>query len=193
MQPAENQEIAHVACLMGEFARSWFFVGGWAIDLFLGAVTREHNYVDIGIYRSAQSLLRLWLQDWELSKVSEGNSSPWQPGEWLDPPIHEIHASAEFGPIRKLEVLFQEEAQEQWIFRRNKSVAALKREILLTTNEGIPYLSPEIVLLYKAKQLRKKDECDFESVCGRLSDRQRGWLRNALDICHPNHIWLCRL
>jgi hypothetical protein len=62
-----------------------------------------------------------------------------------------------------------------------------------STSDGIPYLVPEIQLLYKAKGLRPKDEADFRQTLPALSLEQRDWLREALLQAHPQHPWLGRL
>ena len=62
-----------------------------------------------------------------------------------------------------------------------------------TTPEGIPYLAPEIQLLYKAKGLRPKDEADFRQTLPVLSWERRTWLREALLQAHPQHPWLVHL
>ena len=32
-----------ITCLMAEFNKTWGIAGGWAIDLFIGKESREHN------------------------------------------------------------------------------------------------------------------------------------------------------
>jgi hypothetical protein len=61
------------------------------------------------------------------------------------------------------------------------------------TSEEIPYLVPEIVLLYKAKNVRENDERDFEAALPSLSTEQKTWMRRALDVVHPGHAWSAKL
>jgi hypothetical protein len=63
----------------------------------------------------------------------------------------------------------------------------------LRTVDGIPYLAPEIQLLYKAKEPRSKDEADFASTLPYLNRESRQWLVQALTVVHPNHPWLVLL
>jgi hypothetical protein len=58
------------------------------------------------------------------------------------------------------------------------------------TRDGIPYGRPEVVLLYKAKHTRPKDDADFAAVLPRLERERRRWLREALELVHPAHRWL---
>ena len=52
---------------------------------------------------------------------------------------------------------------------------------------------PEVQLLFKAKTVRAKDERDFADAVPLLDDAQRQWLRDALQVAHPEHQWLSRL
>ncbi|MBO0793003.1 MAG: aminoglycoside adenylyltransferase, partial [Ktedonobacteraceae bacterium] len=61
------------------------------------------------------------------------------------------------------------------------------------TSDGIPYLAPEIQLLYKSRGLRSKDEADFDSTLLYLDQERRQWLAQALTIVHPGHPWLAQL
>lgn len=56
--------------------------------------------------------------------------------------------------------------------------------------DGIPYLAPEAVLLFKAKYRRDKDETDFARALPKLNAAQRRWLRGCLTQTHPGHAWL---
>ncbi|HEX5939969.1 MAG TPA: hypothetical protein VFZ12_06380, partial [Dehalococcoidia bacterium] len=56
--------------------------------------------------------------------------------------------------------------------------------------DGIPYLRPEICLLFKAKAVRDKDRADFEAALPRMSHAQRAWLHTALERVHPDHDWI---
>ncbi len=61
------------------------------------------------------------------------------------------------------------------------------------TDDGIPYLAPEIQLLYKAKQPRPKDEADLARTLPYLDPESHQWLTQALALVHPGHPWLTRL
>jgi hypothetical protein len=53
---------------MQGFPGRWFVSGGWAIDLFLGEVTRKHSDIEIGIDRADQHALFRHLIGWSLDK-----------------------------------------------------------------------------------------------------------------------------
>ncbi|MHA2306939.1 MAG: nucleotidyltransferase domain-containing protein [Candidatus Hodarchaeales archaeon] len=41
-----------ISKLMKDFNKPWYIAGGWAIDLFLGLVTRSHQDIEIIIFRN---------------------------------------------------------------------------------------------------------------------------------------------
>lgn len=61
---------------------------------------------------------------------------------------------------------------------------------LLVSDEGIKYLCPEVVLLYKSKHPRAEDEHDFMFGVPQLEEEQRGWLKDSIAICEAEHHWL---
>ena len=76
----------------------------------------------------------------------------------------------------------------------NANGGSLPQELQVErTAEGIPYGRPEVVLLYKAKHTRPKDDADFAATLPRLDGARRGWLADALELVHPGHRWLARL
>jgi len=54
---------------------------------------------------------------------------------------------------------------------------------------GVPVLSPEVVLLFKTKSPREKDECDFQNMREALDASRKQWLQDSLNACDPNHLW----
>ena len=65
--------------------------------------------------------------------------------------------------------------------------------MIARTPDGIPYLVPEVVLLFKAKHDRAKDHADFEGALPQMSEEQRAWLASSLARVHPGHPWLDQL
>ncbi len=60
--------------------------------------------------------------------------------------------------------------------------------------DGIPYLQPEIQLLYKAPGLRAEDQADFAATLPHLDQRRRQWLREAmLRTTAKQHPWVVEL
>jgi hypothetical protein len=175
-----------VATVMRNYSRPWWVAGGWAVDLFLGEVTRPHTDIDVAVLRRDQEELLRFLGGWQLSKAVDGTLHPWASGEHLELPVHEIHARRNG---TRLEFLLNEAAADQWLFRRNRTVSMPLGQLTTTSAAGIPSLCPEVVLLYKAKAPTDRDRVDFERLLPKLGAGARMWFAAALDKCHPGHEW----
>jgi hypothetical protein len=105
----------------------------------------------------------------------------------LDTPMHEIHGTNNDGAA--LEILLNEHQGSEWVFRRDHRVRAPLTHIGAVSPGGIPYLAPEIVLLYKAVAPRPVDEVDFRAALPALGERQRAWLFSALEVAYPESPW----
>lgn len=177
-----------IASLMSGFNHTWFFAGGWAIDLFIGKETRHHEDIEIALFRKDQLELKDYLKEWDFKKVIKREFYPWK-NEFLELPIHEIHALNKSNGD-KLEILLNETTESNWRFRRDFTVSYPRNSVWSHTDTGIPYLNPEIVLLYKAKNTREKDHQDFLTIKKYLDDNKKKWLRNAIQSQEPDHKWL---
>ena len=172
----------------------WWVAGGWALDLFLGRVTRPHHDVDVAILRRDQAVVQSHLVDWSLHWVeprSGGQSHHWPAGEWLAPPVHEIHGTHPNGAT--IELLLNEAEGEIWHFRRDQRIWRPLHVVGRRSSQAIPYLAPEVVLLYKAQESRESDRGDFVMVRDALDEEQRSWLASALRVASGNHPWLTML
>lgn len=59
---------------------------------------------------------------------------------------------------------------------------------------GVPYLAPEVQLLYKSKSRRAKDEQDFEAALPVLDVHGRAWLAETIALVEgADHPWAARL
>ncbi|MEK5108358.1 hypothetical protein MHI57_16875 [Cytobacillus sp. FSL K6-0129] len=174
--------------LMSGFDKPWFIAGGWAIDLHIGQKTREHKDIEIAVFRHDQAHVKNHLKQWRLQKVVNGELVIWE-GENLQRPIHEIHCQNVINGT-SLEVLLNEIQHNDWIFRRDERIRYSFEKMKSVHIEDIPYLSPEVVLLYKAKDTRAKDQEDFLRVVDFLSSEEKKWLQTAMQLHMPYHKWL---
>jgi hypothetical protein len=179
-----------VPSLMRNFPAIWCVAGGWAIDLYLGRVTRPHGDVELAVFRQDQALLHRQFPDWTFRKVVAAQFSQWRADEYLSLPVHEIHARSNNGPPLALEFLLNERIAGEWVFRRDSNVRLPLDRAVRVGDGGYPILNPAIVLLFKAKSPRARDVSDFQSVRHALDPEDRDWLRAALQRCHPGHSWL---
>ena len=189
--------ILQVIAIMNDFPAPWFVAGGWAIDLFLEKVTRPHADVEIGIYRADQQLIWNHLPGWNLEKAittpEGGKWVAWDRSEELQLPIHQIKANREDGPCREFEFFLNEQSGDSWMSRRHAGLTRPVETVTIKSFLGIPILSPEIQLLFKAKQTRDKDQADFDHTIDCLTADQINWLRDGLKRYHPEHQWIGQL
>lgn len=181
------------AALMRGFEASWIIAGGWAIDLFLERETRPHADVEIAVFRRDQLALQARFSGLTIKKAVGGALVDWPRGEYLEPPVHEIHLFDPGAETPVAEVLLNETDGENWLYRRNAAVTKPLGEICRASRAGIPYLCPEIALLYKSKAPRERDEADLTAALPRLDEAGRRWLARALAVGDENHPWLERL
>ena len=174
-----------VAAPLAKVGTRWYVVAGWAIDLFLGRQTREHKDPEIGVPKSGFELVKKALPGtWHV--VGGGRARPVTPESlaehfqtwlWID------------GAYR-LDVFRDPHAGNSWVCRRDQSIRRPYGESLALSADGIPYLAPEQVLLFKAKHDRDKDRRDLAEALPAMRPDARTWLRDALAVVHPGHAWL---
>ncbi|MET8122445.1 hypothetical protein [Micromonospora sp. NPDC005189] len=92
-----------------------------------------------------------------------------------------------------LDVFREPHDGDMWICRRDETIRLPYAEIIRHTVDRIPYLIPELVLLFKAKHVRPKDQADFDGVLPLLTRTQRETLSRLLTRIHPGHTWLAAL
>jgi hypothetical protein len=177
----------------------WWIAGGWAIDLFLGRQTREHEDIDILILRRDQQAVRPLLGTWDVQAALPPPRDevwpfrPWHLGEVLAETIHDIWCRPDSTQPWTIQLMVADTRDELWLFRRMPTICRSVATIGAITPEGIPYLAPEIQMLYKAKGRRPKDDADFMQVLPVLDRERRNWLRDSLTRAHPHHPWLDHL
>jgi hypothetical protein len=168
----------------------WYVAAGWAIDLFLGGQTREHEDLEIAVAASYFETLPprfpeidFWVPQGEgrLARMTD---------ETLGGESHQTWAYERAERVWRFDVFREPHDGNTWICRRDESIRLPYAEIIAMTADGIPYLKPEFALLFKAKATRDKDRADFDAALPRMSADQREWLRTALAKVHPGHVWI---
>lgn len=185
-EAVERLRIAGVAC---------WVAGGWALDLFHGRRTREHEDTDILIRREDQRKLFDAFPGWEVFRTHAPGLGLWKGDPYLDRTTNAWMRESIDSPWG-LEVMFLDVRDGEWIYRRNGAVRGRIEDMGLVTADGIPYLRPEIQLLYKggSSARRNKDDGDLAAILPILPEASRAWLANALRTQFPGgHDWLARL
>lgn len=179
---------AETADRLADVATPWAVTAGWALELFAGESWRQHEDIEVAVaatsfgeVHAALRGLELWvpiggglLRPFDLDRP-ERSGQTWV----LDPAVDGW----------RLDVFREPSEGGTWICKRDTAIRMPYSELVERTAEGIPFVRPEVVLLFKAKQTRAKDEEDFEAVLPRLERGRRDWLRTTLERVHPRHRW----
>ena len=169
----------------------WWIAGGYAVEFAVGKPYRKHADIDVLLLRRDQMVVQEVLAGWEWWAADPpGTLRTWRMGERLPADVHDIWCRpAEDRPWR-IQFMLDESDGADWISRRNPNIRRSIESIGAVTPDGIPYLTPEIQLFYKARQRRDKDETDFKAALPILTEAQRTWLSTAIAETHDNHPWL---
>lgn len=195
---------------------TWAVCGGFALDLFLEKDIRAHSDIDICVFESdRENVLDYMLKNnWLVyefrgqGKVRPLNASlSSETGRNLmctngECDIVKFYPCEDKGllwyeffhtgikELNYLEFLFNTADEDYFVFDKNQGI---KRELskAVLFNNGIPYLAPEIVLLYKSSRSENAEyHYDFEQTYPYMNDEQKMWFSKGLDALYPNgHIW----
>lgn len=176
----------------------WWITGGWALDLFLGRQTRPHFDTDVAIARRNQLTAQRYLDKWEFYSTKRDKNGkivlrPWETGETLGDEFPGVWARESEDDPWRFEFHFHEIDEDLWTFRYSDEIQHQLLNIEGVSSERIPYLLPEIALLYKAARLRDVDEQDFRQVLPHLNHEQRQQLSIDLKKFNARHPWFAAL
>ncbi|MGW1613868.1 nucleotidyltransferase domain-containing protein [Streptomyces sp. NPDC002285] len=170
----------------------WCVAAGWALDLFRGRQSRPHGDLEIAVPSAGFTEIRDRFPEYVFDAVGSGRVWAGAGAEvlaathqtWLRDP-----ASGQF----LFDVFREPHDGGTWICRRDERLRLPYDAVIERTAEGIPYLVPELVLLFKAKASRPKDQADFDGALPLLSQARRDVLTGWLTRVHPGHPWLEKL
>ncbi len=193
MSSTDIDDVIQAVKVFEDYDRPWAVCGGWAIDLFLNRATRPHKDVDFVVLRKDQLIIQEYLlsRGWTLEKAVSGQLIPWKIGQWIDLPVHTIWCKNPKASPDFIELLFNEVDEINFHFRRDTSITLPLEKMIISSASGIPILAPEIVLLYKSKNVETSlYMVDFKKVLPKLSLETRGWIATALKKLYRDHILL---
>ena len=189
-EPLTTQQVAQ---LLRDAGVPWWIAGGWALDLFMGRQTRAHTDIEIAVFRQDVDAVRRHLRGWEHVIAEKDALRPLGERESLPLTAHDLWSREKGSGAWQLEILVEERAGSRWTYRRTPDIGADARDIGRYSNDGIPYLRPDIQLLYKSAGARPVDETDLLTVLPRLDLAHRATLAAWLWTTSPGHRWLERL
>jgi hypothetical protein len=175
------------------YAHPWWIAGGCAIDAFTGR-RREHADLDVAFFSRDLDALRHHLAHLHL----------WSAGRGALRPLNDTHPTLHEGArqvwVREnaqspwlLDLLATDDAAGRWVSARDPSFTAALDEVTWVAANGVRFLDADIVLAYKAKLGRPKDDEDFHATWPLLSERAQDRLRAFLAEHHPDHPWLATI
>jgi hypothetical protein len=171
----------------------WAVAGGWALDLFLGERTRDHEDLEIAVPAGAFPQVPPLFPDMVFWVPQGAGELAPMSAVTLAGESHQSWAWDRAAGCWRFDVFREPHDGHTWICRRDPAIRLPYADVVRRDGDGVPYVVPEIVLLFKAKAVRDKDAADFDAVLPRLTAAQRAWLDGALGAVHPDHAWRVRL
>jgi hypothetical protein len=177
--------------LMTGFPHPWWVVGGWSVQAFTG-VPRMHEDIDLVVFSDAVPALRrqfagvfhLWSNEGgTLRVIDDAHPEP------LDP-LSQVWMRTDARSPWRVDCIPNPRADGgRWRSRHDPSLEAELEDVTWVADDGVRYLAPEVALLFKARQSRRKDRIDLENVWPLLDQPRREWLRAAVARAYPDHAW----
>lgn len=187
--------VAAAAALFAGAAFPWWIAGGHAMDRAAGRCLRPHGDIDVLVLRRDRQALRRHLFRWDChAAMAPGRLIPWPAGEELPATAHDVWCRRDPQGPWELQAMLDESDGPAWRSRRCAAVTLPLDALTVRDGAGVPFLTPEVPLFYKAKAPRPRDELDFAAVAPLLLPAARAWLRHAIATCYgAGHPWHRRL
>ena len=211
-----NELILAANHLLQDVPITWAICGGFAIDLFLGKETRAHGDIDICVFeKERETIAKYMLQnDWQVYEFRGNGKVRLQNEDLSSEPGRNLMCTKDtcelvkFYPCEEeqllwyeffhtglkqldyVEFLFNTSIDDAFIFDKSRGIQREMSKAILY-HEGIPYLAPEIVLLYKASNADNVEyQYDFEQAYINMNEEQKSWFLQGLDTLYPaGHKW----
>ncbi|WP_329492883.1 nucleotidyltransferase domain-containing protein [Kitasatospora herbaricolor] len=183
---------AEVTGRLAGLSAPWCVAGGWALDVFRGGRSREHGDLEICVPAERFPEVAACLPGYDFDVVASGRLWTGLSPELLEL-THQTWVRDPSTGAYLVDVFREPHDGPTWICRRDPSIRLPYPEVVEHSPEGIPYLAPELVLLFKAKGDRPKDRRDFAATLPLLDDARRSRLTGLLGRAHPGHPWLAEL
>ncbi|MBW9172829.1 hypothetical protein K2F43_16610 [Clostridium estertheticum] len=196
----------------------WHLCGGFAIDAYLGYITRNHKDIDITVsFEDMRACIRhLKYKGWEVdAPVGNQRLVPVEfafehPELYFDN-IWCYKKDADFIKTEKIDGVFKymkfinrEQSELDFIevmfnkvedgifYYQNNYNIMINTDTAFIKKDGISILAPEIILLYKSRNHDNSDyKHDFDIVINKLEKERYNWFINAMSIVYPEgHPWI---
>lgn len=180
--------------LMEGFPAPWWVVGGYAVEAFTG-VRRFHEDIDLVVFADQVPALRsqfagvfhLWSNHGGTFRIIDDDRP-----EPLHP-LSQVWMRRDARSPWRVDCILNPSRDGRWQSRHDESLVADLDEVTWVADDGLRYLAPEVVMLFKARQRRAKDDIDLGNVWPLLDEPRRAWLRAAVRRTYPDHPWQATL
>jgi hypothetical protein len=169
----------------------WAVAAGWAIELFVGSEPRSHEDIEIVVPRDSFPAIAAALPELDWYGAGDGRLCVW---DEMPEQFHQTWGWDRSHACWRVDVFREPWQGDTWICRRDASIRRPWPSAVEWTSEGVPYLAPEIVLLFKARHSHlEKNKVDLARTLPLLDPERRRWLVHALHTVHPDHEWIARV
>lgn len=168
----------------------WCVAAGWAIDLFVGYQRREHEDLEISVPADTFPQIQSQLGDLEFYAAGDGEVVALAEAPERLAETHQTWGLDRHAFEWRIDVFREPSANGEWVCRRDEEIRLPYDELIEHTADEIPYVRPEVALLFKAKSARTKDEDDLRDTLPLLDAARRALLHGWLAHVHPGHAWL---
>lgn len=178
--------------LLGEI-HPWYITGGWALDVWHGKQTREHEDLEFAVIRNDADHFRAILHELDFFTVNNGVVEYLPPSADVPSDVWQLWGGDMLQRCWRVDMMMEPGTRDVWIYKRDQTIQMPRSEAICVGETGIPYLAPINVLLFKARNCRHKDHKDFLNAVPSLSTQERQRLRVWLAQLHPGHQWIGNL
>lgn len=192
--------------------------GGYAIEMFLNNFIRRHGDIDIAVFWDERDKIILFMQSlgWRVYELcgdgmahhitdvahqfkirrnifcvtDECEIVSLTPADERDMFLVSFDNKGQ-NKLNFIEFLFNDKNNDSFLYARNHDVLLPLSKAILN-RDGINYLAPEMVLLYKSTDTEREGyQLDYEQAMNAMTAEQKKWLREALQLMNPNgHKWV---
>lgn len=216
----KNHLVLSVHSLLSNIGIPYAICGGFGIELFLNKSIREHSDIDVAVFWEDKNLLIGYMQElgWDvyelcgdglLHKINDvsdqkkldanlfchlhSDAITLYPADEQDYYYLDINRIGQ-QDFDSIEFFVNSTLDGYFVYAQNTAIKRAYAKAILYRGE-IPYLAPEIILLYKSVEIKRFGfQDDFEHSLLHMNLMQIEWLRTALTMQNPNgHPWITTL
>lgn len=173
-----------------EATSPWYVAGGWALDVWHGEATRAHQDLEFVALREDANAVRALLPELDFFTVKDGAFAFLPPSENPPDDVWQLWGADRRHGCWRVDLMLEPGTPDLWIYKRDRTIRIPRADAVRRGGTGIPHLAPALVMLFKAKYERDKDQADFDLFLRRSSAEEKDRLLALLRTLHPEHKWI---